>query len=155
MPIAKRNKTNWKAPERLSELAEFRYQLRKFLSFSENVSESRGIPAQQYQLLQVVAVVPEGQESSISYIAERMMVRHNSAVELVDRAEKSGLVRRVSDESDHRRSLLEITERGAEVLTELVAEHLSEIEANGPEIKRSLEKLLDSRVGTNRKSRER
>ena len=98
MPIAKRNKTNWKAPERLSELAEFRYQLRKFLSFSENVSESRGIPAQQYQLLQVVAAVPVGQESSISYIAERMMVRHNSAVELVDRAEKSGLVRRVSDE---------------------------------------------------------
>ena len=154
MPIAKRNKTNWKAPERLSELAEFRYQLRKFLSFSENMSDSRGIPAQQYQLLQVVAAVPVGQESSISYIAERMMVRHNSAVELVDRAEKSGLVRRVSDESDHRRALLEITELGGEVLTELVAKHLNEIEANGTEIKRALEKLLDSRPGTNRKSRE-
>jgi hypothetical protein len=118
MPAVKWNKSNWTAPDRLCDLAEFRYQLRKFLSFSENVSESRGIPAQQYQLLQVVAMVPEGQESSISYIAERMMVRHNSAAELV-------------------------------------AKHLSEIEANGPEIKRSLEKLLDSRPGTNRKSRDR
>ena len=155
MPTSKRNKTSWKAPDRLSELAEFRYQLRKFLSFSEGVSESRGIPAQQYQLLQVVAAVPAGHETSISYIAERMMVRHNSAVELVDRAEKSGLVRRVSDESDHRRALLEITERGGEVLTELVAKHLNEIEANGPEIRRALEKLLDLRPGTNRKSRDR
>jgi DNA-binding MarR family transcriptional regulator len=155
MPMPKRNKTNWKAPDRLSELAEFRFQLRRFLSFSESVSESRGIPAQQYQLLQVVAAVPLGQETSISYIAERMMVRHNSAVELVDRAEKSGLVRRVSDESDHRRSLLEITELGGEVLTELIGKHLSEIEANGSEIKRALEKLLDPRPGTNRKSRER
>ena len=155
MSTLKRNKSNWTVPEKLSDLAEFRYQLRKVLSFSENVSESRGIPAQQYQLLQIVAAVPEGQESSISYIAERMMVRHNSAVELVDRAEKSGLVRRVADESDHRRSLLEVTERGGEVLTELVAKHLHEIETNGPEIKRALEKLLDSRPGTNRKSRER
>jgi DNA-binding MarR family transcriptional regulator len=154
MPTSKRNKTSWKAPDRLSELAEFRYQLRKFLSFSETVSESRGIPAQQYQLLQVVAAVPAGHESSISYIAERMMVRHNSAVELVDRAEKSGLVRRVADESDHRRALLEITERGGEVLTELVAKHLSEIEVNGPEIKRAMERLLESKPGTNRKSRE-
>ena len=155
MATLKRNKSSWTVPDRLSDLAEFRYQLRKFLSFSENVSESRGIPAQQYQLLQVVAVVPDGQESSISYIAERMMLRHNSAVELVDRTEKSGLVRRVADESDHRRSLLEITERGAEVLTELVAKHLSEIETNGPEIRRTLERLLDSRPATTRKSRER
>ena len=122
MPNLKRNKTNWTAPERLSDLAEFRYQLRKFLSFSEGVSESRGIPAQQYQLLQVVAAVPAGQESSISYIAERMMVRHNSAVELVDRAVKAGLVIRVVDETDHRRSVVEMTEKGRTVLERLVEE---------------------------------
>ena len=155
MLALKRHKTTWTKPDKLAELAEFRYQLRKFLSFSESVSESMGIPAQQYQLLQVVAAVPVGEESSISYIAERMLVRHHSAVELVDRAERSGLVRRVADESDHRRSLVEMTARGGEVLTQLMAKHLAEIEANGPEIQRTLQKLTEPRSGTSRKNRER
>jgi DNA-binding MarR family transcriptional regulator len=142
-------------PARLHELAEFRYRLRKFLSFSEVASEAVGISAQQYQLLQVVAAVPEGRECSISYVAERMLVRHNSAVELVDRAVKSGLVCRVADESDHRRSLLEITERGAEVLARLVAEHLAEIEAEGPEMMRALQKLIAGRAGSSRRTGER
>ena len=53
-----------------------------------------------------------GAGGSISYVAERMMVRHNSAVELVDRAEQAGLVRREADASDHRRSLVELTRAG-------------------------------------------
>jgi DNA-binding MarR family transcriptional regulator len=84
-----------------------------------------------------------------------MLVRHNSAVELVDRAVKSGLVCRVADESDHRRSLLEITERGAEVLARLVAEHLAEIEAEGPEMMRALQKLIAGRAGSSRRTGER
>jgi DNA-binding MarR family transcriptional regulator len=84
-----------------------------------------------------------------------MMVRHNSAVELVDRAEKSGLVRRVADESDHRRSLVEITARGGEVLTQLVARHLREIESIGPEIQRTLQKLIEPRSASGGRRRER
>ena len=133
-------------------MAEFRYCLRRFLSFSEVVSEAAGISAQQYQLLQVVASVPAGQESSISYVAERMMLRHNSAVELVDRAERSGLVRRVADESDHRRSLLEITERGGEVLAQLVEEHLAELDTEGPEMIRALQRLIGARPGLVRRA---
>ena len=109
MTTAKKNKADRVAWAKMAELAEFRYQLRRFLSFSETASEAAGISAQQYQLLQVIATVPEGQESSISYIAERMVVRHNTAVELVDRAERAGLVHRVADQNDHRRSLVEIT----------------------------------------------
>src|SRR5580693_662574 len=109
MALGKKNRAGWVAPAKLKELAEFRYRLRRFLSFSEMASEALGISAQQYQVLQVIATVPEGRAASISYLAERMMVRHNSAVELVDRTEKVGLVRRVADESDHRRSLIEIT----------------------------------------------
>jgi DNA-binding MarR family transcriptional regulator len=142
-------------PAKVGELAEFRYRLRRFLSFSETASEAVGISAQQYQLLQVVAAVPAGQESSISYIAERMVVRHNSAVELVDRAEKTGLVRRVADESDHRRSLVEITARGAELLSQLVAQHLIEVEAEGPELVRTLQRLISARAATTRKGGER
>jgi DNA-binding MarR family transcriptional regulator len=155
MCATKKARINRAATARLDELAEFRYRLRKFLSFSEVASEAVGISAQQYQLLQVVAAVPEGRESSISYVAERMLVRHNSAVELVDRAVKSGLVCRVADESDHRRSLLEITERGAEVLARLVAEHLAEIEAEGPEMMRALQKLIAGRAGSSRRTGER
>ncbi len=94
---------------RLSDLAEFRFQLRTFLSFSESASEAVGIAAQQYQLMQVIASTPQGQQPSISYLAERMILRHNSTVELVDRAERAGLVRRENDERDLRRSLVQLT----------------------------------------------
>jgi DNA-binding MarR family transcriptional regulator len=151
MATTKKNKMGWVAPAKLKELAEFRYRLRRFLSFSEMASEAVGISAQQYQVLQVIATTPEGRAASISYLAERMMVRHNSAVELVDRTEKAGLVRRVADESDHRRSLVEITARGGEVLTKLVAQHLIEMEVEGPELTRALQALIAGRASAVRK----
>jgi len=112
---------------RIKNLAEFRFQMRKFLSFSEMASERCGIPAQQYQLIQVIAALPRDQQASITYLAERMVLRHNSTVELVDRAERAGLVRRESDPKDLRRSLVQLTPHGQEVLQRLVAEHLSEL----------------------------
>ena len=112
---------------RLKSLAEFRYQMRKFLSFSEMASERCGIGVQQYQLIQVIAATPEGQQPTISYLAERMILRHNSMVELVDRAERSGLVRREHDKRDLRRSLVLLTPQGSVLLNRLVAEHLAEL----------------------------
>jgi DNA-binding MarR family transcriptional regulator len=64
---------------------------------------------------------------SISYLAERMILRHNSTVELVDRAERSGLVKREQDERDLRRSLVQLTPLGHELLERLVAEHVAEL----------------------------
>ena len=115
------------ARARLRSLAEFRYQMRKFLSFSEIASERYGIPAQQYQLMQVIAAIPDGQQTSITYLSERMVLRHNSTVELVDRAERAGLVQRENDPRDMRRSLVQLTPHGLEILNRLVAEHLAEI----------------------------
>jgi DNA-binding MarR family transcriptional regulator len=132
----------------LAALAEFRYQLRRYLSFSEGAVEQYQVSAQQYQLLQVVAAVPAGQPLTVSYIAERMLLRHNSAVELVDRAERSGLVRRVQDETDHRRSLVEMTEIGESRLAWLVRDHLKELETAGPELLRALEKAIEINAGT-------
>jgi DNA-binding MarR family transcriptional regulator len=111
----------------LKSLSEFRYQMRKFLSFSEMAAERCGIGTQQYQLMQVIASAPEGQTPSISYLAERMILRHNSTVELVDRAERSGLVKREQDERDLRRSLVQLTPLGQELLERLVAEHVEEL----------------------------
>ena len=111
----------------LRELAEFRYELRAFLSFSEAASERSGIHAQHYQLLQVIGSLPPGEQASISYVAERMILRHNSTVELVDRAERAGLVCRCGDVRDGRRSIVNLTEHGFGILERLVAEHLREL----------------------------
>jgi len=112
---------------RLKSLAEFRYEMRKFLSFSEAAADRCGIATQQYQLMQVIAALPEGQHASISYLAERMILKHNSMVELVDRAERAGLVRREHDERDLRRSLVRLTAEGERILEKLVKEHLDEL----------------------------
>ena len=130
---------------RLGDLAEFRFQLRGFLSFSETASEAAGVAAQQYQLMQVIASTPPGQQPSISYLAERMILRHNSTVELVDRAERAGLVRRENDERDLRRSLVQLTPQGLQTLELLVAQHLREIESRGDAIITALRKVLDSK----------
>jgi DNA-binding MarR family transcriptional regulator len=127
--------------QQLRSLAEFRYQLRRYLSFSEAASESCGIGAQQYQLMQVIAAMPEGQQPSISYLAERMILRHNSMVELVDRAERSGLVRREHDERDLRRSLVQLTAQGEETLWRLVGQHLEELSPRCETFIRALQDL--------------
>lgn len=145
MIVAKKQRSPSIRPERLAELAEFRYRLRRFLGFSEIAAEEAGISAQQYQLLQVVATIPEGRGCSITYIAERMLLRHNSAVELVDRAAKSSLVRRVVDEADHRRSLVEVTERGSRLLVTLAEAHLQEIDEEGLELLQALQQLVGHR----------
>jgi DNA-binding MarR family transcriptional regulator len=142
-------------PARLADLAEFRFRLRRFLSFSEAASEELGIPAQQYQLTQVIATAPNGRAATISYVAERMLLRHNSAVELVDRAERSGLVSRVADESDHRRSLLELTAEAEDVLSRLVSRHLAELQSEGPEMVRALQKIIGDGMAPKRRTGER
>ncbi|SFS21680.1 MarR family protein [Granulicella pectinivorans] len=126
--------------QRLKDLAEFRYQVRRFIGFSEAASEVDGVSGQQYQMLQVVGAAET--RATISYIAERMVLRHNSAVELVDRAVKAGVARRVADESDHRRSVVEMTDKGREVLMRLVEEHVAELKRVGPEIVRALDAVV-------------
>jgi DNA-binding MarR family transcriptional regulator len=128
---------------KLKSLAEFRFQMRKFLSFSEVASERCGIPAQQYQLMQVIAAMPEDRQASITHIAERMILRHNSAVELVDRAERAGLVKRETDPMDMRRSLVSLTVEGNEILQRLVIEHISEL---SPKCEHLIQALRDLQV---------
>lgn len=132
---------------RLRELAEFRYQLRQFLSFSESSSERHGIQAQQYQLLQVIAAAAPGQPASVSYLADRMILRHNSTVELVDRAERAGLVKRHTDERDLRRSIIRLTPMGEQLLRALVSEHVQELERLSERIIHSLRAVNGAQPG--------
>lgn len=128
-------------PEALRDLADFRFRLRSFLSFSETASERHGIQAQQYQLMQVIAAVSDGQQASISYVADRMVLRHNSTVELVDRAERAGLVVRRNDLKDLRRSIVQLTPQGETILRDLVAAHIQEIKRIADDLIRSLEAM--------------
>lgn len=138
-PLMEENGSNGHAEiPRLRELAEFRFQLRQFLSFSEISSERHGVQAQQYQLLQVIAAAPPGQPATVSYLADRMVLRHNSTVELVDRAERAGLVRRHTDERDLRRSIIRLTPTGEQLLRALVTEHVQELERMSERIIHSL-----------------
>ena len=87
-------------------LAEFRFQLRKFLHFSSLAADAAGLRAQQYQLLQCVWGMPEELDPTIANVAARMLLKHNSAVELVDRTIEQGLLRRCRGQGIARRPLV-------------------------------------------------
>jgi DNA-binding MarR family transcriptional regulator len=130
----------------IQRLAEFRFQLRRFLHFSNAAAEGAGLRPQQYQLLQCIHGMPDGLEPNIANIAARMMLKHNSAVELVDRTIEQGYLRRKTDLADHRRVLLRLTGEGERVLASLAEHHLLELEEAGPELIRALRRVAVSKA---------
>ncbi|MGB8029242.1 MAG: MarR family winged helix-turn-helix transcriptional regulator [Terracidiphilus sp.] len=126
----------------LRRLAEFRFQLRRFLHVSQAAAEQMGLHNQQYQMLQCVGGMPEDMAPTIANVAKRMLLKHNSTVELVDRAIEQGLLRRVGDEADHRRILLRVTPQGERILAALAEFHTRELEQSGPELVRALDDIL-------------
>ncbi len=127
---------------RLRRLADFRFRLRYFLHVSQAAAEEMGLHNQQYQLLQCVGGMPEGMTPTIANVAARMLLKHNSAVELVDRSVEQGLLRRSGDEADHRRILLRVTPQGERMLALLAEFHTRELEQSGPELVRALNRIL-------------
>jgi DNA-binding MarR family transcriptional regulator len=110
-------------------LAEFRYALRCFLEFSEIAAAGQGLTPQQHQALLVIRASP-GETANISRLAERLRIRHNSAVELANRLESSGLVVRETSPEDRRSVVLKLTADGAarvEVLTEVHRNELRQL----------------------------
>jgi len=132
-------------PEQYRRLAEFRYQMRRFLHFSQEAAAANGLHAKQYQLLQVIAGIPEDMSPTIAAVASRLCLRHNSAVELVDRTIDQGLIRKAPDPIDNRRLLLQITPTGHHLLSSLTEFHLRELEESGPELIRALKRVLATR----------
>ena len=111
-------------------LADWRYALRRFLRSSAEITRQAGVSATQYQLLLFIRGASGG-ALAIAEIAEKLQVRHHSAVGLVDRCEKAGLVRRRRDPSNRRRVLVQTTPRGATLLRRLAAAHFATIERLG------------------------
>jgi DNA-binding MarR family transcriptional regulator len=123
-------------------LAEFRYQLRRFLHFSEAAARSAGLEPQQHQLLLALRGVSGRKHVTIGGLAGRLLLRHNSTVELVNRMSRRGLVRRERAPEDHRQVLVRLTVPGRRVLERLSRHHLAELRSAGPQLIRALKYVV-------------
>ena len=116
-------------------LLEFRTALRQFLHWSETQAVAAGITAAQHQLLLAVRGHHGDRGPTIGDVATSLLLRHHSAVELVDRAEEAGLVRRAHDPDDRRVVRLRLTSRGTRVLERLAEVHVEELARLTPRIR--------------------
>src|SRR5260370_38092305 len=127
---------------RLQNLAEFRYELRRFLQFSENCAAEAGLHPQQHQLLLQLGGAPDEVETTVSYAAERLGLRHHTVVELSKRCEEAGLIHRNQDLNDRRRIQLQVTAKGHRVLRVLSEDHERELYELGPRLIRALPRIF-------------
>lgn len=123
-------------------LAEFRYQLRRFLRFSEQTARTAGLEPQQHQLLLAVKGLPQGRKANVGTVAERLQLAHHSTVELIDRLVERGFIQRCRDEADQRRVLVNLTPQGEEILRRLSLAHQAELRSVGSELVQALNTLL-------------
>ena len=124
-------------------LSEFRYQIRKFQHFSEKAARALGLEPQQHQLLLAIKGFDgKTHGPTIGYLAERLQVRHHSAVELVDRLETRGMVHRQTGEHDRRQVIVALSDAGEQILKDLATEHIAEIQQIGPGLVRALQQVL-------------
>jgi DNA-binding MarR family transcriptional regulator len=105
-------------------LADFRYGLRKFLAFSEAATRASGVTPQQYQALLIIKTHPSG-AVLVRDLAQELLLRHNSTVQLVDRLAEADLVRRVPATDDRRSVILRLTPRGEKKLAGLAESHFA------------------------------
>src|SRR5258708_27775656 len=119
-------------------LAEFRYQIRHFLNGSEKAARAAGLEPQQYLFLLAVRGLPAGRETTIRELAERMQLRHHSAVEMVNRMERAQLLRRERSDTDPRQGILHLTSPGAKILSRLARQRIDELRTAPPPLVRRL-----------------
>jgi DNA-binding MarR family transcriptional regulator len=123
-------------------LSEFRFLIRNYLTSGERAARSVGLEPQQYASLLAMRGMEPGRQATIRGLAERLQIRHHSAVELVDRMEKRGLCRRERSKTDRRLVLLHVTPRGEKLLSRLVRHRIAELQITGPSLARALSALL-------------
>ncbi len=112
-------------------LANFRYEIRCFLNFSENAARTAGIEPRQHQALLALKGLLPALPATVGALAERLQIRHNSAVELSRRLEAKGLLERARSHSDAREVLLRVTARGERLIERLSFSHRDELRTAG------------------------
>ncbi len=123
-------------------LAELRYQIRRFLHFSEQVSRIAGLEPHQHQLMLALKGLPGRVRPRIGELAERLQIRHHSTVELVNRLSTGGYVRRNRMGEDRREVWLSLTPKGEKVLRELSLQHRAELCLHGPALIAALSRAI-------------
>ena len=125
-------------------LAEFRYQLRSFLRFSEQAARAVGLEPQQHQLLLALKGLPKGRLATGGELAERLQIQHHSMVELINRMVDRNLLERSRVASDQRKVIINLTPYGEEVLRKLSLLHWTELRTSGPALVHALHALIDN-----------
>jgi len=123
-------------------LAEFRYQIRRFVRFSEEAARKAGLEPQHHQLMLALKGIPAAEEPRIAYLAERLQIRHHSAVELVDRLAKKRLIQRTRGDRDRREVHVKLTPRGDRVLRNLTLDTRAELRSAAPTLVAALRKVM-------------
>jgi DNA-binding MarR family transcriptional regulator len=124
------------------DLGEFRYQLRQFLHFSELQARQHNLEPQQHQALLALKGLPAGKRPTIGELANRLVLRHHTVVELANRLESAGFVTRQPDPEDGRQILIHVTPLGTAKLRSLSLAHRDELLVKGPELAKTLRNIL-------------
>jgi DNA-binding MarR family transcriptional regulator len=127
-------------------LAAFRHALRGFLRFSESAAAKLGLTTQHYQAMLALRACPEGERITIADLAQQLLIKHNSAVGLVDRLVQERLIAREPSSADRRKVELRLTGRGRRVLARLAAIHSGELRRVGPLMKRFFSEMARAPV---------
>lgn len=125
-------------------LAELRYRIRKFVQDGDTTARAIGLEPQQYLLLLALRALPTGSEASIRTLAERLFLQHHSAVELVDRLELHGYVKRTRSTADRRQVLVSLQGRGEKLLQKVAEKRLIELRSGGQELVAAISALLEA-----------
>lgn len=131
------------SPAEYRALAELRYRIRHFLREGDAKARAVGLEPQQYLVLLAIRGLPEGSESTIQTLAERLALKHHSAVELIDRLETHGYVRRARSRDDRRRVLVSLLPRGERLLEQVAQHRISELRTSGEKLVAAIEALLE------------
>ena len=124
-------------------LAELRYQIRRFMHFSEQVSRGAGLEPRQHQLMLALKGLPANARPRIGELADRLQIQHHSTVELVNRLAAHGLVKRNRGGVDRREVLVSLTPKGEKILKELSLHHREELRTAGPDLLGALKRVMD------------
>jgi DNA-binding MarR family transcriptional regulator len=128
------------SPGDYRELAELRYEIRRFLNFSETVALEEGLEPRQHQALLAIKAMSE--PCTVGALAESLFLRHQSVVGLVDRLALRKLVTRRPGEEDARQVIVTLTPHGEEVLRKLSLTHRRELKESAPRLARALEAII-------------
>lgn len=138
-------------PAEYRALAELRYRIRHFLREGDAKARAVGLEPQQYLMLLAIRGLPVGSEATIQTLADRLALKHHSTVELIDRLEAHGYVRRNRSRDDRRRVLVTLLPRGDRLLEQVARHRISELRTSGEALVSAIDALLERKQSRNGK----